>query len=319
MNYLVSLIIPTYNYGEFISNAIVSILKQTYDNYEIIVVDDGSTDGTKNIVKSFKNNKIKYIYQENQGANVARNRGFKESSGEYIIFLDSDDILGSKHIKEYLKVGVTNPGSNVYGPSKKGYFSNGQFKVKYNMGSCPNNDLLASWIKADWWAFTSSVMWPRNNIVKVGGWDETLHANQDGDIAMRALIEGISFVYAENAPKAFITMHNNEKPSITSTKNIKTLSSRYHVLNKIENLLKNKNMFSNRYKTALAFAFLSIAKNTLSSYPEFSDSCFKEFRRLYGYKKPPGSYMNWIGLSILGLKNKQKLADIIGVKIPWRF
>ena len=317
-NAKVSIIIPTYNYGFCIEQSIRSVIRQTHQDFEVIVVDDGSNDDTQQVVQSIEDRRIKYIYQQNQGANVARNRGFYEACGDYIIFLDSDDMLAANHLEEYLGVANSNLTANIYGPGKKGYLSNYGFQVWYEMKRCPSEDLLENWITANWWAFSCCIMWPKDNVIRAGGWDESLHANQDGDIAMRALIEGTSFVYAENAPEALITMHN-EKQSITSTKNIATLSSRYEVLKKIENFLKNKNMLNNKYNTALALAFFSIAKNTLSSFPEFSDSCYKEFRRLYGYKKPPGSYMNWLGLSILGLRKKQKLADLVGRKIPWRF
>ncbi len=86
----VSVIIPTYNREQFIVRAINSVLSQIYRDFEIIIVDDGSTDHTKNILDQF-NGKIKYIYQDNQGVSAARNRGIQESSGQYIAFLDSDD------------------------------------------------------------------------------------------------------------------------------------------------------------------------------------------------------------------------------------
>lgn len=88
----VSVIIPTYNRSHFIGEAINSVLAQDIKdcNIEIIVVDDGSTDNTREVVKEF-GNKVRYIFQENQGAGAARNRGIEEANGEWISFLDSDD------------------------------------------------------------------------------------------------------------------------------------------------------------------------------------------------------------------------------------
>lgn len=88
----VSVVIPSYNRADFVAETIRSVLDQTYQDFEIIVVDDGSTDNTKEIVDSFKDPRIKYIYQENRGASGARNTGINASIGEYIAFLDSDDI-----------------------------------------------------------------------------------------------------------------------------------------------------------------------------------------------------------------------------------
>ena len=86
----VSVIIPTYNYGKFISDGIESALAQTFTPIEIVVVDDGSTDETESVVKSF-GDKVRYIIQQNAGVCAARNRGVVESSGEFIAFLDADD------------------------------------------------------------------------------------------------------------------------------------------------------------------------------------------------------------------------------------
>lgn len=88
---LVSVIITTYNHGHFLQEAINSIQKQAYPAIEIIVVDDGSTDGTKDILQSFK--EVQYIYQENQGLAAARNTGVRHSTGELLLFLDADDWL----------------------------------------------------------------------------------------------------------------------------------------------------------------------------------------------------------------------------------
>ena len=89
---IVSVIITTYNRGYLIDKAINSVLNQTYQDYEIIIVDDGSTDNTKEVVKGFIDSRINYIfYADNLGVSAARNTGIKASQGEYIALLDSDD------------------------------------------------------------------------------------------------------------------------------------------------------------------------------------------------------------------------------------
>ena len=93
MNNLVSVIIPLFNKRQSIASSIKSILSQTYNNLEIIVVDDGSTDASGEIVLSFHDPRLKYIYKENGGVSSARNRGLMEAEGNWILFLDADDIL----------------------------------------------------------------------------------------------------------------------------------------------------------------------------------------------------------------------------------
>jgi glycosyltransferase involved in cell wall biosynthesis len=87
---MISVVIPAFNAGQFISRTINSVLAQTYTDYEIIVVDDGSSDNTADVVKSY-GSKIRYIHQENAGTTAARNTGIKAAVGDWIAFLDHDD------------------------------------------------------------------------------------------------------------------------------------------------------------------------------------------------------------------------------------
>ena len=110
MNELVSIIIPIYNYGHFLAEAIDSVMAQTYRPIEVIVVDDGSTDNTANIATSYPD--IQYIYQPNQGVSVARNTGISKARGRFIAFLDADDTwhpdklkIQIQHLRENPNIG----------------------------------------------------------------------------------------------------------------------------------------------------------------------------------------------------------------------
>lgn len=94
-----SIIIPTYNRAHLISKAIESVIDQTYPNWELVIVDDGSTDNTEKVVKSYKDDRIKYYWQENQERNIARNYGLSKALGDYIIFWDSDDLMVPTNLK----------------------------------------------------------------------------------------------------------------------------------------------------------------------------------------------------------------------------
>lgn len=86
-----SIILPTYNRAHFLPKAIESVLKQTFEDWELIIVDDGSTDNTKEVVAKYNDSRIRYFFQENQERSAARNNGIDQAQGEYICFLDSDD------------------------------------------------------------------------------------------------------------------------------------------------------------------------------------------------------------------------------------
>jgi glycosyltransferase involved in cell wall biosynthesis len=100
-NPLVSCIIPVFNGERFLAEAIQSILGQTYKNLEVIVVDDGSTDGTADVVAGF-GDAVTYVRQENAGPSTARNRGIQEAHGEFIAFLDADDVWHAEKLEKQL-------------------------------------------------------------------------------------------------------------------------------------------------------------------------------------------------------------------------
>lgn len=101
---LVSIIMPSYNTGNYIAESIQSVLNQTYENWELIIVDDCSTDNTDEIVASFKDERIKYFKNEtNSGAALTRNRALREAQGEWIAFLDSDDLWMPEKLERQIK------------------------------------------------------------------------------------------------------------------------------------------------------------------------------------------------------------------------
>lgn len=106
---MISIIIPVYDQAKHLANCLAGIKKQTYDNYEIIVVNDGSKDNVIEIIKNFK---LTYLEQENQGAGAARNRGAKLAKGEYIIFCDADTIMKPAMLELMLKTLKNNPGAS---------------------------------------------------------------------------------------------------------------------------------------------------------------------------------------------------------------
>ncbi|MGL4662338.1 MAG: glycosyltransferase family 2 protein [Culicoidibacterales bacterium] len=109
MKQLVSIIIPSYQGEAYISRSIDSALQQTYTNIEVLIIDDGSTDNTKSVVKSYiENDKIQYIYKANGGLSDARNVGVSHAQGEYIYFLDSDDWIENDYIEKMINSALKN-------------------------------------------------------------------------------------------------------------------------------------------------------------------------------------------------------------------
>ena len=94
-----SIITPTYNRAEFITNAINSVINQSFTNWEYLIIDDGSTDNTQSIIQLFSDNRIRYHYQKNKERSAARNTGIKLAKGRFICFLDSDDYYLNHHLQ----------------------------------------------------------------------------------------------------------------------------------------------------------------------------------------------------------------------------
>lgn len=111
---LISIVIPLYNKEKFIKNTIISVLRQSYKKFELIIVDDGSTDNSVNVVKSISDSRIRIISKQNEGVSKTRNRGVKEAKGEYIFFLDADDYLVPEALKTLYNLMKSYPKKDIY-------------------------------------------------------------------------------------------------------------------------------------------------------------------------------------------------------------
>ncbi|WP_368914566.1 glycosyltransferase [Exiguobacterium acetylicum] len=182
----VSVIIPTYNRSEYLKFALDSVLNQTYSNIEIIVVNDGSTDDTENILKNYKDS-IKYVYKENGGKSTAINVGMSLVSGKYVCILDDDDIALSKKIELQVRkfqknknLGLIHTSATYFKEVDKDFIHLGMYDAnKFNKKNALDLHLLGNIF------FTPTVMVRKECYDKVGSWDETMIRAQDYDMWMR--------------------------------------------------------------------------------------------------------------------------------------
>lgn len=140
----ISIIIPVYNGKKFIAEAINSVLRQTHKDYEIIVVDDGSTDDSGKVLEQF-GDKIRYFYQQNKGISSARNMAIKEAKGEYIALLDQDDVWYPRRLEKQIEVFKIKPDTGmVYSTC---YCINEKNEILYKLPY--NHKLCSGWVFKD--------------------------------------------------------------------------------------------------------------------------------------------------------------------------
>lgn len=178
---LVSIIITTYNHALYIKDAIESALRQTYPSTEIIVVDDGSTDNTSQIVSQFS--QVKYVFQPNKGLSAARNTGIFNSHGDYLVFLDADDLLYPFAITKDLGYFEENVSC--------AFISGGHDKVDEQKrvietvsGKIPRQDYFLTLLRSNYIGMHGAVMY-RRQVFDVFLFDETLPACEDYDLYLR--------------------------------------------------------------------------------------------------------------------------------------
>jgi glycosyltransferase involved in cell wall biosynthesis len=181
-NPLISVIIPTYNRGWIIKEAIDSVLAQEYINYELIVVDDGSTDDTHDILNSYQKNFL-VLRQNNKGVSAARNRGFAAASGRFIAFLDSDDIWLPQKLSQQVDFFQSNPDALICQTEeiwiRNNVRVNPKKRHKKPSGMIFEPSLSLCLVSP------SAVMIKKNLFEEVGLFDETLPACEDYDLWLR--------------------------------------------------------------------------------------------------------------------------------------
>lgn len=192
----VSVIIPNYNGARFLGEAIDSALEQEGVDLEVIVVDDGSTDNSHAILEAYRGRRdprLRILYQENQGACVARNHGLSVAVGHYVLFLDSDDLVLAGSIAQLLdEAGKSGRDASVYGNALH-FDESGRTSFRDEHPLPANMDTLAGLIGQN--VMNGRVLHPAESVRQVGGFDVSLPRGQEYDLHLRMALNGSSFRY----------------------------------------------------------------------------------------------------------------------------
>ena len=241
--HLVSIVIPCWNAARLVGDAIESALAQTHQNVEVIVIDDGSTDHSLDVIRSFGDS-IRWETGPNRGACAARNRGLALARGEFVQFLDADDVLFSSKTEEMLKLSSTLDPLSVATCDWE-YLSADTGEAILVEASFPTDDPVVLCIKG--WLQTSSPLHRRSILLEVGGFDESLPCSQERDLHLRLACHGVNFVHT---PMTLFRVRQQIRS--VSSDITKVLEQRLGVFLGAKRILENSGKLSIERRTALA-------------------------------------------------------------------
>ncbi len=200
MKPLVSILVPAYNSEEWIAAAIRSALRQTWPNKEIIVVDDGSEDSTRKIAEKFSKDGAVVVSQKNWGASTARNKAFSLCQGDYIQWLDSDDILAPDKISRQMEFAAQSNNKKILLSSEWGQFLYRTKRANFVRTAFWEDSSPLEWLMRKMsnniWMQPGSWLVSRELTEAAGPWDERLSFDDDGEYFCRVLLksDGVKFI-----------------------------------------------------------------------------------------------------------------------------
>ncbi|MBH8555244.1 glycosyltransferase [Nostocaceae cyanobacterium CENA357] len=302
---LVSIIIPCFNAEKWLAQAIDSCLKQTYSNIEIIVIDDGSTDNSLEIIKSYGN---QVIWQSllHKGGNFARNRGLDLSKGEYIQYLDADDYILPEKIERQVHFLEATGADVVYGDWRhQRHLPDGSSFLDKIEISEMQSDILAS-LLANWWVALAALLYKRTAVENSNGWDETLSAAQDRDFLLSVVMNNNKVVYQSGC---YAIYRRYGSVTVSTSSKSRWLKSHYLVLEKVERQLLQNNQLSMQYRHALAKSYFELARESLSidysQYVSFLEETLALFPDFKANSKRP---VYKIVQDLLGFRQTERIA-----------
>ena len=193
----VSVLLPTYNRAKYLLESVNSALDQTFRDLEVVIVDDGSTDDTPQVVRGIQDPRVRYLYQENRGVSAALNTAWREAHGEYLALLGSDDVWLSNLLEELVPVLDADPNLGLVYARAQGMDAQGR-PLPQILGAPEKfpGESLRSILYGDFVCGLAAVF-RRASLGRVGGFNETMTGNEDWDLWIR-LAEQYHFAYRDD-------------------------------------------------------------------------------------------------------------------------
>ncbi|MFI5089788.1 MAG: glycosyltransferase family 2 protein [Terriglobales bacterium] len=317
MQPLVSTLIPAYNAERWIADTLKSVVGQTWPNKEIIVVDDGSKDGTVALARRFESAGVRVAEQENRGPAAARNHAYRLSQGDYIQFIDADDLLSPEKITEQIKVLGESP-PRMLGICPWTYFQDGtdpEQGLAENGWPAVDTDAPVEWLTdllgpEGPFGMVPHGAWltPRAVAEDAGAWDETPSPDDDGEYFARVVLASAGI---RRAAGRFYYRKRPTGGSWSSTRNATLLAGAlYSLERKMQYLLARTN--DPRARRALANRFVEHAVEAYPYFPEITRRALEKVQELGGTDFVPrfGSWKGELFRRVFGWKATKRAQAI---------
>lgn len=302
MNPTVSIIIPCHNAAAWVADCIASTRNQGIDEIETIFIDDGSQDESLKIVESLADDTFRIISQPNRGASSARNRGLEAATGQYIQYLDADDLLGKDKILQQLKRLRHAPSDSV-ATCRWSRFENGIdqsiFHYQDNFKNLsPLEFLQLNW-EQDIMMHPAAWLTPRAVAERAGAWDESLTVNDDGEYFCRIALASSGILFTPNVDTYY---RSNLSGSLSGRKDAASLLSLHSSIQKIEALLLSQDQ-TPRTQHACACARQRLAYALYPLHPKLADqSQARAVELAHGPLPEPGGGLTTLCSKLTGWK-----------------
>ncbi len=287
-----------------------SVLAQTWQNLEVIVVNDGSKDNSLNVIKNFESHNIKIINQPNRGASAARNRAFQEAQGDLIQFLDADDLLASDKIEQQVRI-LDEHGMKVVATCKWGRFFTTAAEAQFAPQPLWNDLSPVEWVtclmEGGGMMIPAAWLVPRAIAERAGKWDETLTLNDDGEYFCRVVLASHGVKFCDEARCFYRSGLLNSLSRSTSPAAYASAFRCFELC--AENLLAKEN--SPHTRRACAAAFQRVLYSVYPDLPELAREAEAKVVAFGGTDvRPEGGYVFKLLSGIIGWKAARRIGRI---------
>ena len=307
-NSLISILIPCYNAQKWLRQAIESGLNQTYPHKEVIVVDDGSTDNSLDIIRSF-GDRIIYETGINRGGNMARNRLLELSSGEWLQYLDADDYLLPNKVAKQIQYLEENPDTDIiYSPSIFQYHTGEKVTQEILPIPQPHDPwiLLARWYLPQ----TGSPLWRKQAIIDVGGWKINQPCCQEHELYLRLLIAQKNFQYYKEAASVY---RQWSEQTVCKKSKLDTRRRRLEIVDKTEQYLMTTKQLTQLRQNAINQARFECARIIWLTNKEWAKNIISQIRQRDFNFIPQGNFAPEIyrlTYKVFGFNFAERVAEI---------